>query len=259
MAGNDSVDNESYASFFTGAGKAYNINPVYLAAKAIIENSRDGSSQTSGNAIDFDGITYTGFYNFFSIGASDSKKTGGGVAYAAAETTSGNIGGNPTIVNTGSSSKYTSKNVCSASSYVNSTSDSNSSNQISALNLKLSNNFVTNINIGETASELLNKNSSITIKNNNGNIISGNEKIGTGYTISLGSDSYKAVVYGDVLGDGNVNTADVLKLLRYIAGEETLDDSSKLAADTYRDSTVNTADALKILKYVSGEEQIAQN
>ena len=60
------------------------------------------------------------------------------------------------------------------------------------------------------------------------------------------------VMYGDVNGDGKINTADAVVILKFAAEMITLDDVKTLAGDTNHDGKVNTADAVLILKYAAG-------
>ena len=61
-----------------------------------------------------------------------------------------------------------------------------------------------------------------------------------------------AVTIGDVNGDGKINTADAVQILKYAAGMVQLDENRLLAGDTNHDGKVNTADAVLILKYAAG-------
>lgn len=59
-------------------------------------------------------------------------------------------------------------------------------------------------------------------------------------------------VTGDVNGDGSVNTADAVVILKYSAEMIQLDNTQLISGDTNHDSKVNTADAVLILKYAAG-------
>lgn len=71
--------------------------------------------------------------------------------------------------------------------------------------------------------------------------------------------SYELVVYGDVSGDGRVNTLDAIKLNRYTIGLVTLDGAYLEAADASRDTRVNTLDSIVINRYSIGLTDIKQN
>lgn len=65
-AGNTVKTNKTYAETIYQAGRAYNINPCYLASKILNEVGSDGSFSVSGNH-----PSYPGIYNFYNIGATD--------------------------------------------------------------------------------------------------------------------------------------------------------------------------------------------
>ena len=60
------------------------------------------------------------------------------------------------------------------------------------------------------------------------------------------------IAFGDVNGDGRVNVADAIFLLRSIVGLVTLEPSQFSAADVNLDGEVNVADAIVILRYIVG-------
>ena len=61
---------------------------------------------------------------------------------------------------------------------------------------------------------------------------------------------------GDVNGDGTINSADALVILKYSVGTANLTGTYLSAADVNKDGKVNSADALKILKYSVGTDTI---
>lgn len=65
-SGNPVTDTRTYGEAIFNAGKAYNINPCFLAAKIRNEVGNSGSGSVSGK-----NSTYPGIYNFYNIGASD--------------------------------------------------------------------------------------------------------------------------------------------------------------------------------------------
>ena len=69
MSGISALDNQSYASIFVEAGRANNVNPVYLASLSKQEVGSNGSKATSGDEFTYEGKTYKGLYNFYNIGA----------------------------------------------------------------------------------------------------------------------------------------------------------------------------------------------
>ena len=61
-----------------------------------------------------------------------------------------------------------------------------------------------------------------------------------------------AVVIGDLNGDGKINTADAVIVLKISAGMIAQDENNSIAGDCNFDGEVNTADAVLILKYSAG-------
>ena len=62
----------------------------------------------------------------------------------------------------------------------------------------------------------------------------------------------KSILLGDVNGNGNINTADAVLILKYAAEMVVLDCTSFTAADVNHDDKVNTSDAVMILRYAAG-------
>ena len=60
------------------------------------------------------------------------------------------------------------------------------------------------------------------------------------------------VMIGDLNGDGKINTADAVIILKIAAGMIAQDEYNTIAGDCNHDGKVNTADAVLILKYAAG-------
>lgn len=60
------------------------------------------------------------------------------------------------------------------------------------------------------------------------------------------------ILYGDINGDGLINTADAIEILRIAAGFQGYTDEQKIIADVNADNAVNTLDAIAVLRFVSG-------
>jgi len=69
MSGTETLSKEKYAALFYAAGKAANVNTVYLAALALQEQGTTGSRAITGESFTYNDVTYKGLYNFFNIGA----------------------------------------------------------------------------------------------------------------------------------------------------------------------------------------------
>ena len=79
------------------------------------------------------------------------------------------------------------------------------------------------------------------------------ELVKTGERIEIDGDSYYIVLSGDINGDGKRDTADVLKLHRYILGRAKIEEKYFLEAGYINsDRIIDTADVLKLHRYVLG-------
>lgn len=64
--------------------------------------------------------------------------------------------------------------------------------------------------------------------------------------------SYYIVIYGDVNGDGAVNSLDLLRAQKHIVGIITMSNLQIFAADSNKDSSLNSVDLLRTQKYIVG-------
>ena len=79
--GNGKLVDDKYTIPMFNAGKKNKISPVHIASRIKQEVSADGSASTSGGEFTFKGKKYSGYYNFFNIGA--YEETIDGVKYSA--------------------------------------------------------------------------------------------------------------------------------------------------------------------------------
>ena len=73
--------------------------------------------------------------------------------------------------------------------------------------------------------------------------------------IMRGSIVYKDftnAVTGEINGDGLINSADLLKVVKHLKGSSVLTGAYVTAADCNKDKTINSADLLKIVKFLKG-------
>lgn len=77
-------------------------------------------------------------------------------------------------------------------------------------------------------------------------------KLGTGYTVTLGEETYKIVKKGDTNGDCNINVLDVVTVLNAIKGEKKLEYEFKEAACVKNGENFNILDAVHMLNYIKG-------
>ncbi len=72
MAGQVQVDantKKSYATIFYEAGQSAQVSPIYLAVKARNEQGVNGSAAVDGRTFEYNGVVYSGIYNFYNIHA----------------------------------------------------------------------------------------------------------------------------------------------------------------------------------------------
>lgn len=113
----------------------------------------------------------------------------------------------------------------------------------------------------KTSIETINNNISLIIKDKN-NTIKNEGKIGTGDIIELTvydeTITNKAMIYGDINGDGIINGVDLINLQKHLLEFITLDDVYIQASDATRDGEVNIYDLLRIKRHMLDEVEITQ-
>ena len=233
LKGYDLIDNKTYASIYLQAGKEAGVNPVYLASLSVQEV---GSQKllTTGEEFIYENVTYSGLFNYYNIGASSSASNPlrKGLVYAS--------GGLCTL--------------CGSYTQTNTTQPVSSGDNvtiISNLGAKTSGSYIKGFNVGEAISTLNSKTSGIKF--------SEQDIIKTGMTLTLDDGtSYTVVVYGDLSGDGKINSADLLKLRQHLLGTSTLSGAYLEAAKVNGNDTINSANLLKVRQYLLGTNNISQ-
>lgn len=87
--------------------------------------------------------------------------------------------------------------------------------------------------------------SELTVKKQDGNYIT-EGKLGTGMTAQFKGMTYKIAVYGDITGEGNVNSRDLKALMEHLSGKTPLSDIYFTAADIDKDGILSTKDLLAL-------------
>lgn len=80
---------------------------------------------------------------------------------------------------------------------------------------------------------------------------SGSEKFATGTEITLNESKYSVSILGDTNGDGIINSADLLKVVKHLNETSILGGAYLRAADCNNDGIVNSADLLKVVKHLN--------
>lgn len=76
-----------YAQAYINAGQIADVSPYHLASRTVQEVGKNGSGSTSGTYKAKDGTDYSGYYNFYNIGATaGSDPIGNGLKYATGTT-----------------------------------------------------------------------------------------------------------------------------------------------------------------------------
>ena len=138
---------------------------------------------------------------------------------------------------------------------------------ITSSKLKLTNTYLTGIEVGANSSDLANKllqsNSFATIQvtnKNNENKTSGNLATGDKITITSKNETktFEIVIFGDVNGDSAIDKLDYLAVLRHFYKYTEYNGVYKNAADANKDGTVDKLDYLAILRDFYGYAKITQ-
>lgn len=65
------------------------------------------------------------------------------------------------------------------------------------------------------------------------------------------TDDIKPIIYGDVTGDGRVNAADLVRLMKYISGTDV--EIKTVTADVNGDGSINSKDLTRLMKLISND------
>ncbi len=108
------------------------------------------------------------------------------------------------------------------------------------------------------AQDVIGSDENVTITDKDGKEVAKNALIGTGFKVKnteTGTE-YVVVKKGDPSGDGKVNSADLLKIVKHLKNTSVLNNEYIEAADSNNDGKVNSADLLKIVKQLKGTSLI---
>jgi len=288
MEGKDNVDNLSYSSMFMEAGKTYNVNPVYLASLSRQEMGSQKGVASSGEKIEYKGVSYQGFYNFYNIGAysSEENPAKAGIVYAAQGGTRnndgvyvGNVGGEPSkpVVNPnpGNTNNNQNNNQNNNSGNNNQSTQNPSNNtskpsdtttpvstHLTNMSLNKKGSFITNVAIGTTVGALKAKTtaSELTFTKSNGGLLGDSEKLTTGSKIKFKTgEEYTVVLYGDLNGDGNVDGADLYVMRQQLLKNVSLSNEYKEAGHIRTTTNeIDGSDLYGLRQHLLGNKYINQ-
>ena len=85
--------------------------------------------------------------------------------------------------------------------------------------------------------------------------------VGTGWTVEIDGDKpqkYTLIVYGDIIGEGSINTNDRKELMKNLLNNETAEQAKKEASDINHDGKIDLIDVTCLNMYINGENVISQ-
>ena len=103
----------------------------------------------------------------------------------------------------------------------------------------------------------------ISIKNSNGDD-KNSGALATGDTVTITSNSetktFTIIIYGDLTGDGVVNSADLLRMRQHLIGTKPLSDAYLKAGNVIKtDNVINSADLLRMRQHLLNKTKIEQS
>ena len=85
--------------------------------------------------------------------------------------------------------------------------------------------------------------------------------IGTGCTVEIEGDytqKYTLIIYGDISGEGSINTSDRREMMKYLLYNETAGKAKREASDLNHDGIIDLIDLTALNNYINGEGSISQ-
>lgn len=132
----------------------------------------------------------------------------------------------------------------------------------------MNNTYMTNITLGSTVQGTISKlqtsnryaSINITTSNNkaktSGSLVTGDKITIVSNDIS---QTYIVTIYGDINGDSEITTLDLLRIQKYILKKTSLTGAYLQAADVNKDGTITTLDLLRIQKHILKKSNISQS
>ncbi len=90
-------------------------------------------------------------------------------------------------------------------------------------------------------------NEDLTVYKTNSAVLS-QGKLGTGMKASFDGKTYTVIIYGELTGEGNINSRDLKLLMKHLTGEKILNKTQELSADINKDGKLCTKDLLLLSK-----------
>ena len=80
--------------------------------------------------------------------------------------------------------------------------------------------------------------------------------LATGYTVTINGKEYDIVVLGDVNGNGEITSSDLLGIVNHLNGNKPLKDAYKKACDANRSDTISSSDLLTVVNHLNESKKI---
>ncbi len=110
---------------------------------------------------------------------------------------------------------------------------------------------------GAKASNIKNTYKDAKIKDSSGKeITSTSVVLATGYTVTINGKEYDIVVLGDVNGNGEITSSDLLGIVNHLNGNKPLKDAYKKACDANRSDTISSSDLLTVVNHLNESKKI---
>jgi len=244
------LDSQSYSSIFVEAGKAFKVSPLYLASLARQESGVKETNTTNGAEFSYEGYSYKGLYNFFNIGAysSEANPALAGLVWANGGK-SNVISGEVNVVPLPNEPEKAESKI----------------DFLTLLKVNKVGEYLKGYELGTNIKAIKNNISgsgTLVVKDADGNLKNDADLVGTGYIFELSNsnqnETYTYVMYGDLSGDGVINSADLLKMRQYLLGQVKLEGAFLTSAYLSEDEEVNSADLLKLRQHLLGTSTLVQ-
>lgn len=100
---------------------------------------------------------------------------------------------------------------------------------------------------------IVKENPNAIVKNKNGEVLSAEKPVGTGYTVTIDGASYVIVKKGDTNGDAEVNIQDIVSILNHLKERVIITDQAELqASKVMNGQEITIQDVVKILNHLKG-------
>ena len=262
-----SVTNFDSANTSYNVTVAANTTSVTIAATTINSNAKTSGTGT---------ITLTGSSTTVNIVV--TAQNGNTKTYTITITKSENTSGNNSNNENNNNNNNTNEDNNENNDNNNTNDDTNSNETIDYLTpaetlttagYKInSNTYIYNITLGSTVAGTISKlqtantYASINITNSS-NTAKTSGSLVTGDKITIVSDNtsqtYTVTIYGDINGDGEITTLDLLKIQKHILNKSSLTGAYLKAADVNKDGSITTLDLLRIQKHILKLSNISQS